>query len=120
MQGMTSLDAFNAVLALLRLLAVYGRKAFAALDTLRTLLQGNEGASDGTVSVANCFTPPNTTHLQAALYELAAASGFLSDRIDKCKEEIVEGVMDFCGIRGIGGNGQLLARLIKVVQPKEV
>eukprot|EP00966_Prymnesium_polylepis_P319749 7376175-Prymnesium_polylepis.2 len=53
MQGMTSLDAFNAVLALLRLLAVYGRKAFAALDTLRTLLQGNEGASDGTVSVAN-------------------------------------------------------------------
>jgi hypothetical protein len=65
-ESAATLSVVNVGLGLLKLLATYGRKAFALFDTMRSLLgQGETDEDDGTVQVHECVADVQHARLEA-------------------------------------------------------
>jgi hypothetical protein len=114
MEGMGQLDAFSMVLSFLRLLAVYGRKAFAAIDTLRALMR-REQATDGTVQVHECLAPPVVVLVQAAIADLGSFCGLSEEDMKEFERSLNRGQLNLDEKKGRTGCGIHVARVLEGV-----
>ena len=77
-----ALDVLNIALGLLKLLATYGRKAFALYDVVLRLFRGEKGEDDeeddGVVQMHECVADPKKAQLEADI-ELLCQRGVYSD-----------------------------------------
>jgi len=77
-----ALDVLNVSLGLLKLLATYGRKAFALYDAVLRLFRGEKGEGneedDGVVQVHECVADPKKAQLEADM-ELLCQRGVYSE-----------------------------------------
>ena len=113
MEGMGQLDAFSMVLSFLRLLAVYGRKAFAAINTLRALMR-REQATDGTVQVHECLAPPVVVLVQAAIADLGSFCGLSEEDMKEFERSLNRGQLNLAD-KGRTGCGIHVARVLEGV-----
>ena len=74
-QGAEALATVNFALAVLKVLATYGREAFAVVDTLRQFLVGGKGLClvSSVVQVQECVAPPERAEVDAFLVKMGVS-----------------------------------------------